>query len=691
MRMSRRTTPIILCASLAQTLHVNALPEIEVTAQRATTSDSSHSHTIQKEDLDAAATASPNFLDLLPAVPNAYVSGDFSLGFTLRGLGQESMFSTLGTSSNPLITATRDGIPLSYHVLNYLPPLVTDLDGMEIANGPQIVTSGASSLGGALRFTSPLPEFSFAGKAALSAGDYGFHRAYLSQNVMILPYELTLRFSSHWEESDGYLENITNGDHQFAANERQRHTATLLWKPKFGGGDSVVLNSGYDGSRGNSLGNTLRVAGLISNELDGKTARNTDPSFPADHWFGSLKGNFSLGNDLTLTSLSTVQRFDLGRLLDLDASPFLNWFAKGYNDEFRFTQDLLLEKQGETLDWTLGAYFESSRYETGNAGVGIFPFPGGSPFDTTLDEDVTKYAVFGSLNWKLSPAWRISGGLRALHERREVDASTRFLLPARFADDRTSDSAILPELGIHWTGHDQVEAGLRVSRGHRAGGVAYAASLALARPYDEESSWDAELYVDYKPRTDLAVSVNIFASSIEDQQVPFAPTGGIAVLDQLIANSSSSRRYGAEIESRWKMSECFTGHAGLGWLHTEYRDLQLQGADFSGSKFSNAPELTASVGLAFHHPTGWFASSRFTWADTSFTTVQDAAVTNLETRKLLSARIGYAWENVSVHVFGNNLLDDRYAAARLVGLVVPSMNADIGAPRVLGIGCEVKW
>jgi iron complex outermembrane receptor protein len=691
MRMTCRTTPFILCASLAQSLHVNALPEIEVTAPRAAAPDSPFSHTTQEEDLDAAATASPNFLDLLPAVPNAYVSGDFSLGFTLRGLGQESMFSTGGTTSNPLITATRDGIPLSYGVLTYLPPLATDLDRLEVANGPQIVAPGASSLGGALRFTSPHPEFSFAGQAALSAGDYGFRRAYLSQNLVILPDELALRFSSHWEESDGHLENITYGDHHFAAIERQRHTATLLWKPGFGGEDTVVLNAGYDGSRGNSLGNTLRVAGLISNELDGKTARNTEPAFPADHWFGSLKGNFSLGNDLTLTSLSTLQRFDLGRLLDLDSSPFLNWFAKGYNNEFRFTQDLLLEQQGDTLDWTLGTYFESSRYVTGNAGVGIFPFPGGSPFSTTLDEDVTKFAVFGNLNWNLSPAWRISGGLRALHERREVDASTQFLLPNRYADDRTSEDAILPELGVHWTGHDKVEAGLRVSRGHRAGGVAYAQTLAVARPYGEETSWDAELYVDYKPRKDLAVSLNVFASLIDDQQVPFTPAGGTTVLDQLIANSSSSRRYGAEIESRWKISESFTGHAGLGWLHTEYRDLQLQGADFSGSKFSNAPELTASVGLAFHHPTGWFASSRFTWADTSFTTLQDAAVTNLETRKLLSARVGYAWENISVHVFGNNLLDDRYATARMVGLAVPSMNADIGAPRVLGIGCEVRW
>ncbi|RYD26853.1 MAG: TonB-dependent receptor, partial [Verrucomicrobiaceae bacterium] len=267
----------------------------------------------------------------------------------------------------------------------------------------------------------------------------------------------------------------------------------------------------------------------------------------------------------------------------------------------------------------------------------------------------------------------------------------RFLVPTRFADARTSDDAILPELGIHWTGDEKVAAGLRLSRGHRAGGLAYATTLALARPYDEESSWDAELYVDYEPRRDLAVSLNVFASTIEDQQVPFTPAGGIAVLDQLVANSSSSRRYGVEIESQWKIAESFTGYAGLGWLHTEYRDLQLQGTDFSGSRFSNAPELTASVGLAFHHPTGWFASSRFTWADTSFTTVQDAAVTSLETRKLLSARVGYAWENVSVHVFGNNLLDDRYATARSVGLVVPSMNADIGAPRVFGIGCEMKW
>jgi len=691
MRMPRRNPTLIICASLAQSLHLHALPEIEVIAPRAGSSPSPYSHSVDEDLLEEGAVASPSFLELLPSVPNAYVSGDFSLGFTLRGIGQEGLFTRPGTNSNPLIAASRDGIPLSSNVLTYLPPLLTDLDGLDIAKGPQITAPGASSLGGALRFTSPLPEFSFAGQASASVGEFGFQRFHFSQNLVILPDELALRFSSHWEESDGYLENITNDDHEFAATRRQRHTASLLWRPEFGAGDTLLLTAGFDRMRGNSLGNTLRLPGLINDDLDRKTARNTDPSFPADHWFGSLKGNFSLGNDLVFTSNSTIQRFDLGRLLDLDSSPFLAWYADGYHDEFRLTQDFLLERQGDSLDWTLGAYLESSSYKTGYSGVGIFPPPFGSPFGTTLDEDVTKYALFGNLTWKLSPTWKVTSGLRALHERREMDGSTRFLGLAGAADGTTNNNALLPELGLHWSRDKSFATGLRLSRGYRGGGTAYAPSIATTRDYDAESSWDAELYADYQPTTDFKISLNVFASTIEDQQVSFTPAGGIAFLDQLVANASSSQRYGAEVQSSWRISECFTALAGLGWLNTEYRDLQLQGVDYSGSEFSNAPELTASVGLEFRHPSGWFASSRFTWADTSFTSVDNTKLTALETRKLLSARAGYAWEHFSVHVFGNNLLDDKYANARMVGLVVPSINADIGAPRMLGVGCELTW
>lgn len=690
MLMDRRSPALVAITTLASVLGTHALPEIEVIAPRVTPA-TSHSTIYDEEELEAERIVRSNFLDLLPAVPNAYIAGDFSLGFTLRGLGQEGLFTTLGTNSNPLITATRDGIPLSSHVLTYLPPLVTDLQKLEISKGPQILGPGASSLGGTLRFTSPLPEFSFAGEAALGVAEYGFRRAHIAQNFVILPEELTLRLSSHWEESDGYLENITFGDHQFAATERQRHTASLLWRPKFSAGDSVLINMGYDGSRGNSLGNTLRLAGLIDNDLDRKTARNTDPSFPADHWFGSIKGVFALGNDLSLTSNTTFQQFDLDKVLDLDSSPLLSWYANGFNDEFRITQDFILEKKSDTLDWALGAYLESSSYKLGYSGMGVFPVPAGSPFNTTLDEDVTKYALFGSVVWKFAPDWKISGGLRALHERRDAEGFTDFLGIARASDSRKSSDAILPEMGIHWSPNEQFATGLRISRGYRGGGIAYAASVALAQPYEDESSWDAELYADYKPSTDLTVSLNLFASTIKNQQVAFTPAGGIPFLDQLVANSSSSRRYGMEIESNWKISDCFMAHAGLGWLHTEFRELQIQGRNLSGSEFSNAPELTASAGLTFRHPSGWYASSLFTWADTSVSSVQDAAVTGLESRKLLSARIGYSWDNLNLYLFGNNLLDDRYATARMLGVVVPSMNADIGAPRTIGIGCELTW
>ena len=130
----------------------------------------------------------------------------------------------------------------------------------------------------------------------------------------------------------------------------------------------------------------------------------------------------------------------------------------------------------------------------------------------------------------------------------------------------------------------------------------------------------------------------------------------------------------------------------LAWVETEFDSLTLNGVDRSGQAFPNAPEWIASIGLDYRHATGWFGSTIFSYADSTYSEVSSPQVTALESRQLLSARIGYAWDHVSVYAFGSNLLDDEYALVRFdnssIGL---SVTGKAAAPRVLGIGAEFKW
>jgi hypothetical protein len=59
---------------------------------------------------------------------------------------------------------------------------------------------------------------------------------------------------------------------------------------------------------------------------------------------------------------------------------------------------------------------------------------------------------------------------------------------------------------------------------------------------------------------------------------------------------------------------------------------------------------------------------------------------------VLSARVGYAWGNASIYLFGSNLLDEDYALLRVdnsaLGLPLVGKAAP---PCLVGIGCELRW
>jgi outer membrane receptor protein involved in Fe transport len=118
----------------------------------------------------------------------------------------------------------------------------------------------------------------------------------------------------------------------------------------------------------------------------------------------------------------------------------------------------------------------------------------------------------------------------------------------------------------------------------------------------------------------------------------------------------------------------------------------IDGVDRSGQPFPNAPEWTASLSASYHHASGFFASLLFSWADDTYTDPTSPRVTAIETRSLLSARLGYSWEHASVYLFGTNLLDDEYALARFdnspQGLPV---SGQVAPARGFGIGCEFEW
>ena len=646
--------------------------------------------------LDAAALAvlpvqKATYQDLFATVAGAY-GGSLSVGtFSLRGLNQDGLFQTVGTAANPLITVMEDGAPLSVATLRYLPPLLWDLERAELLRGPQFLGPGPNGMGGALRLHTATAGFANEGEALLEAAGNHTLRAGIAQDFVLRPDELALRISVHHGESDGDVTNLFNADEAFGGTRRDRYEARLRWQPRHSRDASYDLSLVHDRSHGNPFSTARAVAGY--DLFDRKTALNLDPSYPARRDAAILNATLELPGDLELKSTTAVQRLEVNSFIDLDETPVLRWVANGNIDELRFTQDLSVARDEGAFEWRSGAYFEVSSHQLGYSGIGISPIPAGSPFRSIGQEDVRVLALYGRGDWEFRQDLHLTGGLRLQHERRDVQVAA-VLEPgpeARSADD-TSSTALLPELGLQWRPDGGGTVGVRVSRGYRGGGVSFTPSLGSTRPYDPESSWDLELHGRVEPLETLELSAGIFHSWLEDQQITFDSPGGLKAIDSYVANAGRSRRYGSELEARWQpwLPLALTGT--LGWVHTEFDELTLDGVDRSGQPFPNAPEWTASVGASYQHASGFFASALFSWADASYTDPASPQVTAVEHRRLLGARLGYSWERASVYLFGSNLLDSDYALAKFdnsaKGLPV---SGQIAAPRSFGIGCEFSW
>jgi len=686
-RKSGVPASLVLSSALAQ--GAEFLAPLTVTGQARQASGSAT--LLGPEQLAALPPGAGSYQDLLALSAGAYAGNPGVGTFSLRGLNQDNVFGYLGTGSNALINVMMDGAPLSPSTLRYLPPVLWDLAGAEVLRGPQSLAHGPNSLGGALLLQSRPPGFDAESKALSEITEYGGLRFGLAQDLTLLPDELALRVSYLHQQSDGYETNLYSDDDEFGATRRDYLEARLRWHPAKNNFNTFDLALVRDRSRGNPFAMVVEKPG--GSLFQRETSLNTDSAYPADRLAATLSATVALPQDLELKSVTSVQRLDIDQSYDLDASSLLNWLIAGFRNETRFSEDLFLNGQKGQWQWLIGAYAEHSEYNFGSSGVGFAPFPTGSPFANEGTETVKIAALYSRGDWEFAENFHLTGGLRLNHEDRKLNyTSASGPLAPSSSSSETTDTDLLPQLGLSWQPQLNRTFGIQVARGYRGGGTSYAPALGITRDYDPEHTWDTEFFTRLALGETLQINAALFHSRITDQQVPVNVPGGFARIDTLVYNAATASRQGVELEARWQPAEALTVTGALAWVNTEFESLSLNGVERSGQPFPNAPEWIASVGLDYRHASGWFGSALFSYADTTYSEINSPQVTGLESRQLLSARIGYAWQHASLYLFGSNLLDDDYALFRSDNSSVRlPVTGKAAPPRMLGIGMELNW
>jgi len=149
------------------------------------------------------------FKDLVFNTPNVSYTKDQFTGsnFQIRGIG----LTAIGYDSESGVAVHLDDVYL------YTPPLAEatfyDLERIEVLRGPQSTLYGRGATGGTVNVITAKPNLDeFHADLEGTIGNYDAHEVRGMVNVPIIDGQLGVRLSGDWNQRDGFVTNVLNGD-----------------------------------------------------------------------------------------------------------------------------------------------------------------------------------------------------------------------------------------------------------------------------------------------------------------------------------------------------------------------------------------------------------------------------------------------------------------------------------------------
>jgi outer membrane receptor protein involved in Fe transport len=192
---------------------------------------------------DLQAHQITEFKDLVFNTPNvSYTKGNFAgSDFQIRGIG----VTAIGYDAESGVAVHVDDVFLPY------PPLAEatfyDLDRVEVLRGPQSTLYGRGATGGTVNIITAKPVLdAFHTDLEGTLGNYSLEEVRGMVNVPIVDGQLGVRLAGDWENRDGFVTNVFNGDHIDSRN-LYSFRGTVRWQPTSKTTIDVVASTEHEG------------------------------------------------------------------------------------------------------------------------------------------------------------------------------------------------------------------------------------------------------------------------------------------------------------------------------------------------------------------------------------------------------------------------------------------------------------
>ena len=594
--------PAILSAAVAATVPTTTFAQLEevlVTAERreASVQDVPIAVSAYNEDMIDKLQIDDT-LDLINVVPNMFGGNNTGLGtanmYYLRAQGNDESISTF----DPPVGTYVDDVYITRQNVNNV--ALFDVERIEVLRGPQGTLYGRNTTGGAISVVMKKPSDTMQGYVEAGVGNWG--KTLLRGSIDLpLSENVLTKFSAYYVDTDGYLENRTDGkDYNEAdltgirAALRWLISDSMTWDIAVDGGKSEVANihgflDGDDRYSLSVLGDGLPMGGGMSdygNEVD---TLNITSNLAWDAMGGTA--------NLILGARSIEQDFLLNFPFSLDFFPdFFIIDNQGehdmYSAELKWSGDIM---DGRGFLQT-GVYYMDEDNEVdfvdyldlGAVGV---PVPPSTAFTTLADRVLSNttesFAVYAQADIQIGENGTLTLGARYTDEEKTVDfqgtVNSAGMVAAGIPLSQ-SEQEITPRVAYAHKFSDSMMMYVSATNGFKSGGWnARGSSSAALQAFAPETIWSYELgmradWMDGRLRT----NVTAFYSDLEDLQTTAATPDG----QFLTTNAGGLEVPGIEAEITALPTDNWQIFAALGWQNAEYQ--QLPGGcvtpnDFSGS------------------------------------------------------------------------------------------------------------
>jgi iron complex outermembrane receptor protein len=654
-----------------------------------------------------------NDLDRLSfAVPSLSASDPFGRNnpsVALRGIGLAGIGDELpvGIFIDGVYVAGRSSANL----------LITDLERIEVARGPQSALYGRNTFAGAINFVTKKPGNELDGYVEGTLGSHDRYELRGGVSTPLVHDRLFVHLGAIYRDWGGFYENQNPAGTEL---NRQRTTAfngLLRWTPtdridvsfraNYAEDDDttaaaflVPLNIAPTLSNGGSLG--FFAGEAPTRPVDGSeccTASANVVGFQRETQRYALTMGFDVNDNIRITSITA--HTDEGQLYDQDVDYRVEELFSFGNIINRqdFSQELRAAYSSDRLNALVGAFYYDFDNRFQNAGYAQFFLPPAArvtnpprtsgPFVSQTETEA--YAVFGSLGYELIDRVRATVDLRWNHETKIFDYARGVNLVPDPQRRRTWESWT-PRFTLDWRPTDNSLYYISAAKGFKTGGFNDQINIFEAeRAYEPETNWTYEIgtrqtLLDRR----LFANLTLFYIDWTDQQVVSASAAG-AANNTFIANAAQSTSRGFELELNARPTRRLELSAALSLADAqfdEFIDPALVGIDRATGQRATLPGLTIAQlpngvfgadvsgnqlprtskwqGTASAQYTGdinllgatqWYARADYAYRSRQFAEPSNLAFVGDQHR--LNLRAGIEGDRYSLSFWVNNALDDR--------------------------------